>query len=283
MRNAPLLMRLRPWAARVGWAATLLLVVVASLGPFLWILLTSFKSPAQIVAQPPAVWPDGSWHSYEVIFTRHDMLRFILNSALVAGATTLITVLLGALAAYPLARSRFRLRSTLLALILFASMFPQIAIVGSVVSVLREFGLVNTYPGLVTPYTALALPLCIWILVSFFREIPHELEEAARLDGASPWQALWRVFFPVAAPGVFTAAILVFIFAWNEFFFALLIMTDPAMKTLPVGIATFGGHYDIPWGEKSAAAVVATVPLVLVVLLLQKRIVRGLTAGAVKG
>jgi multiple sugar transport system permease protein len=167
--------------------------------------------------------------------------------------------------------------------VLVASMFPQVAIVGGIYRLLMHAGLLNTYPGLVLPYTALTLPLAIWILASFFREIPADLEDAARVDGCGPASTLFKVFLPVAAPAVFTAAILVFVYAWNEFFFALLIMTDPARQTLPVGVAKFPGEYEIPWGDLAAAAVTATLPLVGLVLVLQRRIVSGLTAGAVKG
>jgi multiple sugar transport system permease protein len=259
------------------------LAVAASVGPFIWILLTSLKSPAQIGARPPDWLPHVDLSFYRTVFAQHDFGRYGLNSAIVASATTLIAVLLGALAAYPLARLRLRYGRPLLGLVLAASMFPQVAIVGGVYRLLMHAGLLNTYPGLVLPYTALTLPLAIWILASFFREIPGELEDSARVDGCGPAGTLFKVFLPVAAPAVFTAAILVFVYAWNEFFFALLIMTDPARQTLPVGVAKFPGEYEIPWGDLAAAAVVATLPLVLLVLVLQRRIVSGLTAGAVKG
>ncbi len=148
---------------------------------------------------------------------------------------------------------------------------------------MRRVSARRAYPGLILPYVALPLPPAIWIMATFFRELPRELEDAARVDGATRLQALWRVVLPLSAPGLFTAAILVFIYAWNEFFFALLIMTRPERQTLPVGIALFQGEYDIPWGELAAASVVATLPLVALVLLFQRRIVSGLTAGALKG
>jgi len=267
------------------WATGLLiaLAVLVSLGPFLWILVTSLKSPAQIGARPPAWLPELDLSFYRAVFGQHDFGRYALNSAIVATATTLVAVLFGALAAYPLARLRMPGRRWLLGLVLGASMFPQIAIVGGVYRLLMRAGLLNTYPGLVLPYTALTLPLAIWILASFFREIPRDLEDAARVDGCGPATTLFKVFLPVAAPAVATAAILVFVYAWNEFFFALLIMTDPARQTLPVGVAQFPGEHEVPWGDLAAAAVVATLPLVALVLILQRRIVSGLTAGAIKG
>ena len=160
-------------------------------------------------------------------------------------------------------------------------MFPQISIVGPVWRILRSLGLLYTYPGLVAPYIMLTLPLAIWIMASFFKELPTELEEAAKIDGCGPLKTLVKVVAPVAAPGIFTAAILIFIFAWNEFFFALLIMTRPEIQTLPVGIALFPGQFTIPWGELSAASVMATLPLVFLVLLFQRRIIRGLSAGSI--
>jgi multiple sugar transport system permease protein len=162
-------------------------------------------------------------------------------------------------------------------------MFPQISIAGPVWRILRTLGLLNTHIGLIVPYVTLTLPLGIWILATFFQELPRDLEDAALIDGWSPMQALLRVIVPLSAPGVFTAAILVFIYAWNEFFFALLIMTERRYQTLPVGIALFQGEFTLPWGEIAAASTVATVPLVLLVLLFQRRIVRGLSAGALRG
>jgi multiple sugar transport system permease protein len=168
-------------------------------------------------------------------------------------------------------------------LLLIVSMFPQIAIAGPVWRILSDLGWLNTRPGLVVVYIALSLPLAVWILATFFKELPVEIEEAAFLDGCSRLQALWKVVFPLAAPGIFTAAILVFIHVWNEFFFALLILTNPRLQTLPVGIALFPGEYTMPWGEIAAASTIATLPLILLTLLFQRRIVRGLSAGAVKG
>jgi multiple sugar transport system permease protein len=162
-------------------------------------------------------------------------------------------------------------------------MFPQIAIAGPVWQILERIGGLNTHWGLVLPYVTLTLPLAIWILASFFKELPAELEEAARVDGCGVWGALWRIMLPLAAPGIFTAAILIFVYAWNEFFFALLILTQPERQTLPVGIALFQGEFTMPWGELAAASVLATLPLVLLVILFQRWIISGLSAGAVKG
>jgi len=163
------------------------------------------------------------------------------------------------------------------------SMFPQIAIAGPVWRLLSFVGWLNSYHGIVAAYIAFSLPFAVWVLTTFFRELPYDIEEAALIDGCTRWQALRLIVFPLAAPGIFTAAILVFIQAWNEFFFALIILTYPALQTLPVGIALFPGEYTMPWGEIAAASTLATLPLVALTLLFQRRIVQGLSAGAVKG
>jgi len=263
------------------WAVTAL-VVVGSVGPFLWFVATSFKTPVEVTAIPPTLWPSGSLGFYRSALDRYDLVHYLRNSAVVAGATTAVTVGLSALAGYALARLRVPRREWLLGSLLLVSMFPQISIAGPVWRILGGLGWLNTYQGLVLPYVTLTLPLGVWILTSFFRELPRDLEDAARIDGWGRLQTLLRVIVPLSAPGVFTAAILVFIYAWNEFFFALLVMTEQAYQTLPVGIALFQGEYTLPWGEIAAASTVATVPLVLLVLLFQRRIVRGLAAGAVK-
>lgn len=272
---------MRRLAAAGFWVATAVLVGF-SLGPFLWFAATSLKTPLEVTAIPPVVWPAGSLAFFRSAIEHYDLLHYLRNSAVVAGATTAVTVALSVLAAYPLARLRVPGRDWILGGLLLVSMFPQISIAGPVWRLLRAVGWLNTYQGVILPYVTLTLPLGVWILASFFRDLPRDLEDAARIDGWSRVQALVRVIVPLAAPGVFTAAILVFIYAWNEFFFALLILTERDVQTLPVGIALFQGQYTLPWGEIAAASTVATVPLVLLVLLFQRRIVRGLSAGAIK-
>ncbi len=260
------------------WVAVLL---AFSLTPFVWFLLSSFKTPLQLTASPPDIWPEGGFHFFRSAVGRYHLFRFVRNSLVVAGSTTVTSLAIGSLAAYALSRLPIRGKRAILAGVLAVSMFPQISIVGPVWRILRAFGWLNSYPGLVGPYVTLTLPLAVWILASFFKELPRELEEAAKIDGCGPLKTLVRVIAPVAAPGIFTAAILIFIYAWNEFFFALLIMTRPAVQTLPVGIALFPGQYTMPWGEISAACVIATLPLVILVLLFQQRIIRGLSAGSI--
>jgi multiple sugar transport system permease protein len=259
------------------------LIVGLSLLPFLWFVNTSLKTELEVTSIPPVLVPEGSLHSYRSSIEHYDLLHFLGNSALVAGSVTVVTIMLSILAGYALARLKMRRKGLILGGLLVVSMFPQISIAGPVWRILQGLGWLNSYQGLIFPYVTLTLPLGIWILASFFKELPAELEDAARVDGCSHVQLLFKVIIPLAAPGVFTAAILVFIYAWNEFFFALLIMTEQGYQTLPVGIALFQGQYTLPWGEIAAASTVATIPLVLVVFLFQRRIVSGLSAGAVKG
>ncbi len=258
------------------------LIVFLSLLPFVWFVDTSLKTPLEITAIPPVLVPAGSLHSYQSAIEEYNLLHFVRNSMIVAGSTTLITLFVSILAGYALARLRIKFKGFIMGSLLLVSMFPQVSIAGPVWRILQDLGWLNTYQGIVIPYVTLTLPLGIWILASFFKELPVELEDAARIDGCSRFQMLVKIILPLAAPGVFTAAILVFIYAWNEFFFALLIMTQQKFQTLPVGIALFQGQYTLPWGEIAAASTVATMPLVLLVFLFQKRIVRGLSAGAVK-
>ncbi len=260
------------------WVAFLL---AFSLTPFLWFVLTSLKTPIQLTASPPVIWPEGGIHFYLSSIGRYHLFRFVWNSLVVAGSTTVLSLVVGSLAAYALSRLPIKGKRLILGAILGVSMFPQISIVGPVWRILQAVGWLNTHQGLVAPYVTLTLPLTVWILASFFKELPRELEEAAKVDGCGPVKTLVRVIAPVAAPGVFTAAILVFIYAWNEFFFALLIMTRAEVQTLPVGIALFPGQYTMPWGEISAACVMATLPLVVLVLVFQRRIIRGLSAGSI--
>lgn len=270
-------------ARKIYHVIVILLIVFLSLVPFLWFVDTSLKTEIEVTAIPPVIVPAGSLDFYRSSIERYDLLHFLKNSLIVAGSTTVCALSLSLFAGYALARLRMRFRGPIMGGLLTVSMFPQISIAGPVWKVLQSLGWLNTYQGLILPYVTLTLPLGVWIIAAFFRELPADLEDAAKIDGCGHFQTLFRVMLPLAAPGVFTAAILIFIYAWNEFFFALLIMTQKDYQTLPVGIALFQGQYTLPWGEIAAASTVATLPLVLLVLLFQKRIVRGLSAGAVKG
>ena len=259
-------------------------IVFFSVAPFLWFAMLALKPQLEIAAIPPTIFPRSiSPEALSAAIFKHGLFHYLKNSVIVAGITTVTCVIVGALAAYPLARFPIKFKRIILLLILAAGMFPQISIAGPVWLILRRLGWLNTYQGLIFSYLALTLPITVWILANFFRELPRELEEAARMDGANFFQTLTKIIAPLAAPGVFTAAILTFIYCWNEFFFALLIMTRENFQTLPVGIALFPGEYTMPWGEIAAASVVTTLPLIVLTVLLQKRIISGLTGGAVKG
>lgn len=267
---------------RILFYITIILIVFISLLPFAWFINTSLKTPLEITSIPPVLIPSVTFDSYRSAIEEYNLMHFVKNSLIVAGLTTILTMLISIFTGYALARLRFKYKGLIMGSLLLVSMFPQISIAGPVWRIMQTLGWLNSYQGLIVPYVTLTLPLAVWIMASFFRELPKELEDAAKIDGCGHVGTLLKIMVPLAAPGVFTAAILVFIYAWNEFFFALLMMTQQNFQTLPVGIAQFQGQYILPWGEIAAASTVATLPLVLLVLLFQKRIVRGLSAGAVK-
>lgn len=250
-------------------------------GPFAWLALTSLRPRAELtrVGLPRAL----SLESHAAAFAGRGLGRALANSLLVATATTVVCLVVGGAAAFAVAKLPLRGRRVVLLGALAASMLPPVATVSPVYLALRALGLRDTLAGLVVPYAGLALPLALWVLTGFFREIPDELYRAARVDGCTPLGALYRVVLPLAAPGLATTAILVFIFAWNEFLYALTLTSSPEQRTVPVAISLFAGEHAEPWGEIAAASTVATLPLVVATLVLQRRIVAGLTAGAVKG
>jgi multiple sugar transport system permease protein len=261
----------------------LIIFLVFILFPFYYIFLTSIRKPAEIYSTFNLYTLDPSIQSYISAFTVRPFGRYLINSMIIAGGTTILCIIIASFAAYATARLRFRGKSLLLGVVLAVSMFPQIAIISPMYIFLKDMGLRNTHLGLIIPYISFSLPLAIWYLTTFFKDIPFSLEEAAKIDGASPFKAFYLVIAPLAAPGVFTTAILVFIGAWNEYLFAYTLNTDDYMRTVTVGITMFNAQYTIPWGDISAAAVIVTVPLIAMVLIFQKRIVSGLTSGAVKG
>lgn len=261
----------------------IVLLLAAWAFPLYWMLVSSitpderlFGSPALVPTRPVAI-------HYQSLFTERRFWVPVVNSLLVAGSTTALAVVLGAPAAYAIARLRFRGRHLIAAAILSISVFPQIAILSPLFLVLRAVRLIDTYPGLVLPYMTFSMPLAVWLMAAFFRQLPRDLEEAAVMDGASRTRAAVEIMLPLAAPGIATSAILTFLYAWNEFLFALSFTLGPDRQTVPVAIALFRGQYQVPWGQVLAAAVVASLPVALVVLAFQRRIVSGLTAGAVKG
>ena len=262
-------------------AAGALLFAVAF--PLYWMLASSFTTEAELFASPPLLPVSPALDHYRAIFAARNFLVPIRNSLVVAGLTTLCVVPVAALCAYAIARLPLPGKRTMLALVLAVSMFPQISIVAPLYLVLRELRLLNTYPGLVLPYLTFSMPLAIWLLTGFFRQLPRDLEDAAMLDGATRFRAVRDVVWPLARPGLASTAILTFLYCWNEFLFALSFTLGPERYTVPVAIALFRGRYQVPWGEVLAAAVVATIPVALLVLVFQRGIVSGLTSGATKG
>lgn len=256
-------------------------VACFAVGPFAWQLVTSLRPEAQLTELAPPTEPTLA--SYRAVFARPDLGTAVFNSALVAGLTTVFSLAIAASAGFAIAKLRFPGKNVLLGVTLAVSMFPPIATVSPLYLLVRSLGLLDHAAGLVLPYTTFALPLAIWILATFFRDVPDELYQAARVDGCSPLQAFAKVFLPIASPALVTTAILVFVFAYNELMWALTFTSSPSQRTIPVAIAMFSSEHAEPWGEIAAASVVATLPLVAITLLLQRRIVSGLTAGAVKG
>jgi trehalose/maltose transport system permease protein len=269
---------------RAGFWLLVAAILIFSLFPFYYAMVSSLRPPAELFR--PGLWPlHWTLANYRAVFAEQPFGRNILNSVLVAGSVVALSLLVGTLAAYALGRLRFRGRGTLLAAILAVSMFPQVAILSGMFELIRALGLYNRLPGLTLSYLVFTLPFTIWILTTFMRELPRELEEAARVDGASPWQTLALVLAPLLAPSMVTAGLLAFIAAWNEFLFALTFTLTNSERTVPVAIALMSGasQYELPWGNLMAASVIVTLPLVALVLVFQRRIVAGLTAGAIKG
>jgi ABC-type glycerol-3-phosphate transport system permease component len=266
-------------------AATILTIlpVLVLLFPVYWAVISSFTPESRLFAAPALVPRELVLEHYRALFTTRDFWTPIRNSLMVAGLTTIVSVAFGSICAYALARLHFKGKVPVLAFVLAVSMFPQISIVGPLYLVLRELRLLNTYPGLVLPYLSFAMPLTIWMLVGFFRQLPEDLEEAAAMDGAGRIRTLLTIVLPLSSPGLVTSAILTFLYCWNEFLFALSFTLGPERYTVPVAISLFRGQYQVPWGEVLAAAVLATIPVALLVLVVQRGIVAGLTTGAVKG
>ncbi len=270
-----------------GWTIALAIVIFYAMIPVFWLISLSLKSPST-VSDKKFIPSDITFDNYSALFSGgldSPLLRPLINSVAIALIATVIAVTLASFTAYAIARLTFPGKTILLAGALAIAMFPPISVVGPLFDMWRRLGLYDTYPGLIIPYLTFALPLAIYTLVAFFREIPWELEQAAQVDGATPWQAFTRVILPLAAPGVFTAAILVFIFAWNDFVFAITLTSSDSARTVPAALAFFTGEsqFTAPTGNIAAAAVLVTIPIIVFVLIFQRRIVAGLTAGAVKG
>lgn len=277
-------MKAKRIAARIGFWLLLTAIAVYALFPFYYAIISSFRSGSALFTI--AYWPDAfDPRNYQAVFERQPFGRNILNSIVVAAAVVALSLVLSVLAAFALGRVAFRGRALLLLTILSVSMFPQVAVLSGLFELIRAFGLYNSLPGLILANLILTLPFTVWVLTTFMRDLPRELEEAALVDGASSWTLVRRVFLPLMGPAVVTTGLLAFIVAWNEFLFALTFTLSDGMRTVPVAIALMSGAsaYELPWGNIMAGSVIVTLPIVVLVLVFQRKIVSGLTAGAVKG
>ena len=261
-----------------------LILLVNGLFPALWILFTSLKTEGELT-QKPITWvpAEPTLQNYVQAFTDQPLLTFLFNSFAVALLSTALTLLIATLAGYALARLNLRFRDLILAAIIAVSTFPLVTLLVPLFEIMRALGLLNTWTALVLPYTVLSLPICTLNLVSFFEGIPRDLENSAMIDGCTRLGALFKVVVPLAAPGVFTAGILAFVNSWDEFLLALSFNSNPAMRTLPVGITLYQGEFTFPWPVISAALVVGIVPVAVLIVIFQERVVSGLTSGGIKG
>src|SRR2546423_1302870 len=279
------------WIARPGQVVRVGLLWVLNvfflcffLFPFYWQTITALKPPSELYVTPVRWFPSYLyWGHFQSVFTNFGFARNIVNSIVVATSTTVLSMLVGTFAAYALAKLPLPAKRTILVLVVTMVTFPAIALVASLFIFLRGLQLIDTYAALIIPYVAFSLPFAIWVLTNFFRDIPGDLAEQAEVDGCTPFQSLWRIILPLSAPGLVTVALLVFIGAWNEFLFALTFTSKATTVTVPVAIFNFSGLHEIPWGEISAGSELVTLPIIALVLIFQRRIVQGLTAGALKG
>jgi trehalose/maltose transport system permease protein len=268
---------------RIGFYLLMAVIVFYAVFPFYWAIVSSFKPGSEMFRVD--FLPPPNLDNYQAVFAEQPFGQNILNSLIVAVSVVLLSLALGLLAAFALGRIRFRGRSLLLFTILGVSMFPQVAVLSGMFELVRSLGLYNRLPALVLSYMIFTLPFTVWVLTTFIRALPKELEEAAIVDGAKPLTIVTKVFLPLLTPALITTGLLAFIAAWNEFLFALTFTLSGEQRTVPVAIALISGAsaYELPWGNIMAASVIVTVPLILLVLFFQRRIVSGLTAGAVKG
>ncbi|MGL4242141.1 MAG: carbohydrate ABC transporter permease [Beijerinckiaceae bacterium] len=260
------------------------IVAINGFFPALWILFTSLKTESELMRLPITIWPAApTLINYSRVFTDQPVFTFMWNSVVVSTLSTLLCVGVSALAAYALVRLRLPKPNLILAVLLAVAMFPLISLMVPLFSVMRDLGLLNTWWALIFPYAVLSMPVCTLVLISFFQDIPRDLENAAMIDGCTRVGALWHVVIPLTAPGVFTAGILAFVNAWDEFLLALTLSPRVASRTLPVGITLYQGEFSFPWPIISAALVVAIVPICILIAVFQERVVGGLTSGGMKG
>jgi multiple sugar transport system permease protein len=276
--------RMPAQGSRVWLRLAALLVVLNGAFPVFWIFLTSLKTEAELTRQPITWLPlEPTLANYVRAFADQPLPLYIANSLVVSVLATALSILVAALAAYALARLRVRGRELVLAVLIAISTFPLVTLMVPLFQIMRGLGLLNTYFALILPYAVLNLPVCTLVLVSFFESIPRDIESAAMIDGCTRLGALWRVVIPLSAPGVFTAAILAFVNAWDEFLLALSFLSSQRMRTVSVGITLYQGEFAFPWPLISAALMVALVPVVILIVLFQERVVSGLTQGGLKG
>ncbi len=262
----------------------LVVLVVNGVYPLVWIFLTSIKSELELTQVPITYFPQTpNFGNYAQVFQAQPFARFFLNSLVISSLSTILCVTIAAFAAYALARLRLRYRRIISIIIVAASMFPIVSLIVPLFQIMRGLGWLNTYWSLIIPYATFSLPISTLVLTAFFQGIPEDLESAAMIDGCSRFGALWRVIVPLAAPGVVTAAILAFVNSWNEFLLALTFNSAPDMKTVPVGVMLYQGEFTFPWPLISAAIIITIIPIVVLILVFQRRIISGLTAGGVKG
>ena len=274
--------------SRVLFYVLVVAILIYTVFPFYWALRSSLSPISELFATPVQWWPQNpTLDNYAQVFSNANFLYALRNSTFVAGSVTILSLILGALAAYALGRFSFRGRTPVLYLILAMTMFPQVAVLGALYDMVNQFKLFNTLAALMLTYMIFTLPFTVWVLVSFFRQMPKEMEEAAYVDGATPFQTFYKVMLPLIGPGLVTTGLIAFIGAWNEFLYALSFTQTPENRTVTYAIFTFspqtGGGFEIPWAQMMAATVVVTVPLIVLTLVFQRYILGGLTAGAVKG
>jgi len=257
--------------------------MIISLFPFFWILITSFKPSSEIFGTTAfqVISKDPTWENYFVVIFDKNIIKSVFNSLIVAGSTTIYVVIIASLSAYIIARFTFTGKSLLMGIVLSVSMFPQMIVVGPIFNMFYKLGILNSY-FLALAYSTITFPTAVWIMVAHFKSVPLSIEEAARIDGCSPWQTLWKIVFPVASSGVATTAIMTFIAAWNEYLLAITLNVNKEYQTVPVAINALRTQYSVFWGQITAATVLVVIPTIIIVLLFQKKIVGGISNGAVK-
>jgi multiple sugar transport system permease protein len=275
----------RGWRKVINGVNLSAFIVVLFIGlPLYWLIISSFKTPAGLGASPPQYWPNPwSGANYSQAFNQYNFGQYFINSVIVTIVATALVLIFGTMAGYALGRLPMRGKFTLMVTLLIISLFPEIAVIAPLYTLLKDLGWLNSYQALIVPYVAFNLPFAIWILRNYMLGIPKEMEETGRIDGAGPLRTVWSIILPMALPGLFTAGIFCFTACWTEFLMALTFNSADNYKTIPVGVATFGTALEVPYGTIFAASVVAIVPIGILVFIFRKNIISGLTSGAVKG